>query len=140
MTLDEAIKHIKGCADQMNSRYGKIVFDEWAVVSLAHSQNRVLAYVGPRRDDFEKNFNKDLGALRVELLSSKYSTGDFEFARYGEGSAFEAFMVLGNGIYLVCNNTFASMSDITKNPKWLNAQVPFAELSDQVRSNPVATT
>ena len=36
-------------------------------------------------------------------------------------------MVLGVAIYLICNNTQASMEDITKDPKWLNAQVPFAE-------------
>jgi hypothetical protein len=137
MTVDEAIKNIKACANQMNDRYGGVVFDEWAVISLAQSRGRILAYIGPRSDAFLKNFASDLGSLRTELLDSKYSTGDFEFARHGVGTSFEAFMVLGEGIYLVCNNTTASMNDIAKNPKWLNAQVTFAELSDKVRSNPL---
>jgi hypothetical protein len=47
-------------------------------------------------------------------------------------------MALGDGVYLLCNNTQSTMDDIAKNPKWLSAQVPFAELSDKVRSNPVA--
>jgi len=37
-------------------------------------------YVGPRNDDFLKNFASDLGSLRAELLDSRYSVGDFEFS------------------------------------------------------------
>ena len=32
-------------------------------------------------------------------------------------------MLLGQGNYLICNNTRESMDSITKNPRWLNAQV-----------------
>ena len=56
----------------------------------------------------------------------------------GVGTGFEAFMVLGDGLYVICNNTQASMTEISKDPKWINAQVPFAELSDRVRANPLA--
>ena len=137
MTLEEASKLIRACASQMNDRYGKIVFDEWAVVSLIHHKARILSYTGPRNDAFLKNFANDLGALRAELLDSKYTTGDFEFARHGVGTGFEAFMVLGEGIYLICNNTTQSMDSISKDPRWLGAQVPFVELSDKVRSDAV---
>lgn len=137
MTAEEAIRNIKACADQMNDRYGNMVFDEWAVISLAHNKGRILSYFGPRNDAFLKNFANDLGALRAELLEGKYTVGDFEFSRHGVGTGFEAFMVLGEGVYLICNNTVSSMNDITKNPRWLNAQVPFAELSDKIRSNPL---
>jgi hypothetical protein len=44
MTLDEAKSFIRTCANQMNSRYGRTVFDEWAVVSLAENKARVLVY------------------------------------------------------------------------------------------------
>src|SRR5580693_8590126 len=67
MTLDETFGEIKACASQMDSRYGGIVFDEWAVVSLVENKARVLAYIGPRNDEFLKNFVEDLGTLRVEL-------------------------------------------------------------------------
>ena len=137
MTLEEASKLIRACASQMNDRYGKVVFDEWAVVSLIHHKARIVSYTGPRNDAFLKNFANDLGALRAELLDSKYTTGDFEFARHGVGTGFEAFMVLGEGIYLICNNTVQSMDAISKDPRWLGAQVPFVELSDKVRSDPV---
>jgi hypothetical protein len=138
MTLDDANRLIKSTALKMNELYGKVVFDEWAIVSLAHQKARVLAYAGPRNDVFLKNFANDLGALRSQLLTNEYSVGDFEFSRHGVGTGFESFMVLGAGVYLFCNNTQRSMDDIARDPKWLSAQVPFAELADSVRSNSLA--
>jgi hypothetical protein len=137
MTLEETTKAIKQCAEQMNARYHKPVFDEWAVVSVAQKRSRILNYTGPRNDDFLKNFANDLGALRVELVHSRHGAGDFEFTRHGVGTLFEAFMVLGDGIYLICNHTANSMDGITKDAHWLDAQVPFVELSDKVRANPL---
>jgi hypothetical protein len=71
------------------------------------------------------------------LLHDKYTVGDFEFTRHGVGTKFEAFLMAGKGLYLVCNNTHSSMSEIAKDPKWIQAQVPFAELSDKMRSDPL---
>jgi hypothetical protein len=140
MTLDETFEGIKACASDMNSRYGDTVFDEWAIVSLVENKARVLAYIGPRNDEFLQNFVTDLGALRAELHAEKYSVGDFEFNRHGVGTGHEVFMVLGRGLYLICNNTRESMESIAKNPRWLNAQVPFAELSDRIRANPLSVS
>jgi hypothetical protein len=137
MTLDEAKTFIKACARQMDARYGKTVFDEWGVISLAENKARVLSYAGPRNDDFLKNFANDLGTLRSELLDTNYGVGDFAFARHGTGTRFEVFMVLGVGLYLVCNNTRESMDTIAKDPRWLEAQVPFAELGDKIRMSPL---
>lgn len=121
----------------MNARYKKVVFDEWAILSLADKKSRILGYAGPRNDDFLKNFANDLGPLRSVLLKDELGVGDFEFARHATGTQFEAFMVLGDGLYLICNNTANSMDGIAKDPHWLEAQVPFVELSDNVRSNPL---
>ena len=140
MTLDDICGRIKTCADQMNSRYGGVVFDEWVVVSLERNHARILHYTGPRNDDFLKNFVTDLGALRTALLDASYGAGDFEFARHGVGTGIEAFLVLGPGLYLICNNTAESMDSLGKNPRWLGAQVPFAELADQVRADPLAVS
>jgi hypothetical protein len=137
MTLEQATKLIKLCAEQMNSRYGRVVFDEWAVVSFAEHKTRILAYNGPRREEFEKHFGRDAGALRAGLMSPEHEPGDFEFARNGIGTGFEAFMVLGRSLYLIWNNTVQSMDGITKDPHWLAAQVPFADLSDKVHTDPV---
>ena len=140
MTLDEIGGHIKACAELMNQRYGSVVFDELAVVSLAENKARVLYYTGPRNDDFLQNFVRDLGSLRQELLRGSYGPGDFEFARHGVGTDIEAFLVLGAGYYLICNNTRESMDTITKNPRWLGAQVPFVEFAEKVRAQPLAVT
>ena len=137
MTFDEANRLIQSTALKMNELYGKVVFDEWAIVSLAHQMARVLAYTGPRNDVFLKNFVNDLGALRSQLLTNNYTVGDFEFSRHGVGTGFESFMVLGSAVYLFCNNTQRSMDDIARDPKWLSAQVPFAELADTVRARPL---
>lgn len=140
MTLDEVKTLIKSCAEQLDARYGNTVFDEWAVVSLAENKARVLAYVGPRNDAFLQNFAKDLGSLRAELLGAEYGVGDFAFARQGTGTRFEAFVVLGPAIYLICNNTQCSMDTIAKNPKWLDAQGAFAELAEAMRMNSLLVT
>jgi hypothetical protein len=140
MTLEEIIVRIKACSEQMNERYGHTVFDEWAVLSLAENKARVLSYFGPRNDVFLQNFARDLGALRKELHDSRYGAGDFEFERHGVGTGFEAFMVLGTGFYLICNNTHESMDSIAKDPRWLAAQVPFAELSEKIRMSPLVVT
>ena len=137
MTLEEISAQIKACAEQMNARYGYVVFDEWAVVSLAANKARVLFYMGPRNDDFLKNFARDLGSLRAGLQGGQYGPGDFEFARHGTGTGFESFMVLGQGLYLICNNTSESMDSIAKNPRWLAAQVPFVEFADRIRTSPL---
>ena len=140
MTLDEARIRIKACAAQMDAHYGKTVFDEWAVVSLAENRARVLAYVGPRNDDFLKNFANDLGSLRSELLGRGLRRRRLCVRAARHRHALEAFMVLGPAIYLICNNTSESMDTIAKDPSWLNAQVPFAELGDQMRMNPLVVS
>jgi hypothetical protein len=79
-----------------------------------------------------------LGALRSGLLHANYGVGDFEFAQHGIGTGFESFMILGRALYLICNNTRESMETIARDPRWLAAQVPFAELSEKVRASPLA--
>src|SRR5438876_12007573 len=137
MTLEEATNLIGRCAARMNDLYQKVVFDECAIVSLIQHKAKILAYLGPRKEDFQKNFATDVQDLRAELLSRRHSIGDFEFARHGVGTKLEAFVMAGEGLYLICNNTAQSMSAIAKDPLWLSAQVPFVELSDRFRSDPL---
>jgi hypothetical protein len=137
MTLEQATTLIGSCAERMNDLYQKVVFDEWAIVSLVQHKAKILAYLGPRKDDFQKNFATDVQDLRADLLSRRHSIGDFEFTRHGVGTKLEAFVLVGEGLYLICNNTAQSMSAIAKDPLWLSAQVPFVELSDRFRSDPL---
>ncbi|MCO5051042.1 MAG: hypothetical protein M9920_01910 [Verrucomicrobiae bacterium] len=132
LNLDDMMTAVRFCAAQMDSQYGDTVFDEWVVISLSQPNPRILHYFGPRHYEFRQNFLRDLGSLRDALFSGRHRPGDFEFERHGRGTCFEAFMALGRGVYLICNNTRASMEDIARNPRWLSAQVPFADLSEKI--------
>jgi hypothetical protein len=137
MNLEQAVTLIKSCAQQMDARYNQVVFDEWALISLSDHKGHVLTYLGPRKEGFQKNFLNDIGSLRAGMLAQEYTIGDFEFARHGVGTGFESFMTVGKGIYLICNNTVQTMDLIAKNPLWFGAQVPFVELSDKFRADPL---
>lgn len=140
MILDAASQQIRTTVSEMNARYGGTVFNEWAILLFREGAARILAYNGPRREDFQKRFTEDLGTLRQELTSVRYNVGDFEFARHAVGTQFETFMLLAPEVYLICNNTSASMDQIAKEPRWLNAQVPFAELGEKFRADPLTVT
>ena len=71
------------------------------------------------------------------MLTKDSTIGDFELARHGVGTGFEAFVMLGEGVYLFTSNTQRSMDDIARDPKWLSAQVAFADPADKVPVKPV---
>jgi hypothetical protein len=137
MTLDEAIHLITATAERMDQLYKDKVFDEFAVVAFLQNKARLLKYIGPRREDFQKNFLADVREIKPDLIANKHNIGDFEFSQSGVGTKVEAFLVLSDGIFLLCNHTSRNMTDIARNPMWLSAQVPFVEMSDRFRSNPL---
>jgi len=139
MTLSQAQEKVRNASETMNARYGKVVFDEWAIVSLQRGKERIAAYHGSRRDHFQKNFVNDLGGLRAEVLTTKHLPGHFDFARTATGTGFEAFVCAGDEMYLIFNNTQFSMNDIAKETRWLEAQKAFAELTESLRSDPITT-
>jgi hypothetical protein len=137
MTLEQANQLIDSCAKQMNARYQKTVFDEWAIISLNGHKGRLLSYTGPRKTDFQKNFLNDVSDLRQGLLAGDSNVGDFDFSRHGVGTGFDSSMMLGRGVFLICNNTVLTMDGIAQDSRWLSAQVPFVELSDRFRQEPL---
>jgi hypothetical protein len=137
MTLDEAINVMRTHVRRMQEIYQKPVFDEWAVVAMLGNKGKALFYEGPRREDFHRGFNQDAQSFAADLRRPTHNLGDFDFARHGVGTRFDAFVVVGEGLFLICNNTQQSMAAITSDPLWLSAQVPFVELSDVFRSNPL---
>ncbi len=121
----------------MNARYGSVVFDEWALISLQKGDERIIGYQGPRKEHFQKNFVADLGTLRGELLASSHEPGYFDFSRHAVGTHLEAFVCVGDELYLLCNNTQSSMAVITQDPRWLEAQKAFAELTERFGATPL---
>ena len=137
MKLEEISGAIRHCAMQMDAHYGSTVFDEWAVLLLAENKARLLFYTGPRQDRFLSSFGHDLGSLRSALLDGPHVVGDFEFSRQGVSTSIDAFLVLGQGLYLICNNTTESVDELAQKSRWIMAQAPFVELAEKIRSNPL---
>lgn len=135
MTIQEAEKIITECMEKMNREYTKPVFDEWTVITIKDGRGKVLLYSGARAGDIHRELIGDIRKLSADMLNNKYMVGDFEFARDAEGTLFDAFMYLGQGIFLLCNNTILSMDDITKDKLWLKAQIPFVGLADKLRAS-----
>ena len=136
MQWNDAINLIQACGSRMTAIFGSPVFDEWAILKL-NGITSVAYYSGPRPSDFLSTFARDSAALSQEAGGRAYSPGDFEFARESAGTAFDAFLVLGGGCILVCNNVRHSMADIRKQPAWLKAQVPFVEITEKFRADPL---
>ena len=131
MKLSDALEQIQISVRQMGTSYGGVLFDEWAIVSLKAGGERMVSYAGPRREDFQKNLTVDLGTLRAELLTARHDPGYYNFARDAAGTGVEAFVCIGEDLYLICNNTQRSMDEITRNPRWLEAQKAFAALTER---------
>ena len=121
----------------MNSAYGKILFDEWVLVKVSKDQGMILAYEGPRTENYQRRFKSDVAPLQVEMVGRKMNVGDFEFVQGGHGTFFDACMRLGPAAYLFCNNTKLTMTEIRQDPLWLTAQAPFVDLASQFRGDPV---
>jgi hypothetical protein len=137
MTTQEAAELIANCAQRMNARYGKVLFDEWALVRFADNRGYLLAYTGPRKEAFQKGFLNDAGCLRASLVAGRHPAGHFEFAHDGSGFGFESFVAAGTDVYLIWNNTVQSMDGISRDPRWLGAQETFLELSERLAADPV---
>jgi hypothetical protein len=138
MNVSEAVEKVESCAQQMNARYGKAVFDEWAIVSLKRGHEKIVNYSGPRREHFQQNFTIDLGPLRAELLTTRHEPGHYNFARHSAGTGVEVFVCVGPELYLICNNTQRTMDDITREERWLEAQKAFAELTECFQRDAIA--
>lgn len=138
MQLSEAVKTISVYMGKMDESYQRKVFDEWLIVETKSGKDEILGYIGPREDTIGDTLSVNLKHLRSALENSRLDAGDFEFTREGEGEEIDAFIVLGDGLYLICNATEKSMHEVTQDPLWAAAQVHFVSLCDKIRMNPVA--
>lgn len=138
MKLDAAVAQIRKSFSQMNTQYGRPVFDEIAVVGLKGPALTLAYYDGPRESEFLSDFADDSQAIRKELMSEKTGLGgEFNFTREGDGAATDAYICLGPEVYLFCNHTAKSMKDITGDPAWLEAQGQFLNLSQFFAVDPL---
>ena len=137
MNLDAARSAIIPALGRMNALFNKPLFDEWVLVKLAAEQGAILAYSGPRAETYQRYFKDDMVPLRTELEQQHLAIGDFAFVQDATGTRFDACIRLGTAGYLFCNHTTKSMADIRQDPLWLEAQKPFARLSELFRNDPL---
>jgi hypothetical protein len=137
MNLPDAHVAILRAFGQMKAIYGQPVFNEWILVKIARESGAILAYDGPRADQYQSQFKKDVARLQAEMDTRKMTVGDFEFVNEAHGTQHDACVRLGPAAYLFCNHTTKSMHDIRRDPKWLEAQKPFVEFAASFRSDPL---
>ena len=136
MDLVAARQQIENSFVKMDALFQRPLFDEWAILSLA-AQQGILAYAGPRSESFRQKFPEDVKPLRAMVAGRTFSPGEFEFASDAGGSQYDACLKLGDTSYLVCNHTTKGMSEIRRDPRWLNAQSAFFELCEKFRADPL---
>lgn len=137
MNLPDAHVAILQTFVRMKTLYQQPVFNEWVLVKLAREAGAILAYDGPRADLYQAKFKNDIAPLQAQLDSRQMAVGDFEFVPEAHGTHFDACIRLGPAAYLFCNNTTKSMKEIRRDPRWLAAQEPFAELGAKFRDDPL---
>lgn len=137
MKSPDALVRIRQCRDRMHALYQQVVFDEWAVVALPSGAPALLAYDGPRAEEFRRQFLADIAPLASELTGTQLPSGGFAFASGAKGTRFDACVRLGSHAYLILNHTTRTMEEIRSDPRWLRAQKPFVELAEAFASDPL---
>lgn len=137
MNLDSARSLITAALARMNALYNQKVFDEWVVISLQPDRGGILAYHGPRAESFRKEFADDVAPLYAEMAGKHLEVGDFEFAPAAAGTRYDACLRVGAASYLIANHTGKSMVEIRGDPRWLQSQKAFLDLSSRFRADPL---
>ena len=137
MDLATARQNIFDSFERMRALYLKPVFDEWVILSPGAKHGGVLAYSGPRIEEFREKLPDDVKPLLAQVTGRALAVGDFEFTAEGDGTRYDALLRLGNASYLVCNNLAKSMAEVRADPRWLKAQAAFVDLSEAFRADPL---
>jgi hypothetical protein len=138
MDLSTTIALIEKSFKKLDKAYGRIVFDELAIVGLSGESLELLHYEGQRRDAFMAEFADSTISLRKELTAEQTDDGgEFSFTREGDGIGMDAYICLGSKVYLFCNNVAKSMKEITQDHAWFDAQGEFLNASQHFAVDPL---
>lgn len=137
MHLAAARDAVAAALTKMNQAYGQTVFNEWVLVSLRADRGAILAYEGPRAENYKQQFTFDVASMLREIAGQKLSVGDFAFATAAQGTHYDACLRLGESSYLFCNHTARTMAEIRSSTTWLAAQKPWVELSQKFAADPL---
>jgi len=138
MNLSTAVSRITKSVSKLDAAYGRPLFDELAILAFVGRELELHYYRGPNEKGFMAEFADNTVALRTELTDDQTSLGgEFSFTREAEGASMDAYICLGPDIYLFCNNTAKSMQEVTEDPRWLDAQGEFLNLSQFFAVDPL---
>lgn len=137
MKISEAHQLIEQCSERMRMQSGEVVFDEWAVIALTSTGAKLVAYIGPRIEQFRLRFKADSRPLQTEMEGRQLAVGDFAFVADAVGTAYDACVRIGPASYLWCNHTSSTMAEIRESGAWLPAQATFAAMCERFGSEPV---
>jgi hypothetical protein len=139
MNLETAIARIQKSFVKLNEAYGRPVFDELAIVQATGTASLTLHYYeGARENKFLNAMIEDSVALRNDVGDTLNNVGgEFGFTREGGGEGIDAYICLGPRVFLLCNNTKRSMTEVTKDSRWLKAQGEFLNASQFFAVDPL---
>ena len=143
MKRREATGQILKSSAEMNEIYQQPVFDEFSIVQLVDKLLYLCWYKGKRRNEYLIKFKQDTARLKKESFSrfsNHYEIGDYEFVSDASGIEAEAFLVIGEGLFLILTNTQFNMSEIAASPLWIKAQASFVGLTERVTQDPVVVS
>lgn len=135
MELSAAEKRIEKMVAAMQAVCRHPVFDEWVIISVSGGDFEVESYHGPREG---ANLVRDTAAIYDSLTRKAYYPGEFDFSFEGHDERFDAFMAMGNGLFVLFNNMSFTTEGITSNPLWRKAQGEFVNLGDAFAADPVS--
>lgn len=134
MDLSAAQERIRKALNAMQACYRQPVFDEWAIVSIREGDFEVISYQGERD---KKNLIRDVSSIYTQLTSKAHYPGEFDFTFDGHEELFDAYMAIGDCLFVLFNNTETSTAHITASPLWKKAQGEFVDLGDAFAADPV---
>jgi len=130
MNVENARDRIEEALKTMDSVMEEPVFDEWLIAEKTATGWNILDYEGQRKEECMEEFHSDIAALHDTLDPATALAGDFAFSHEGFGSGFDAHICVGNSCFILFNNTKKNTDEITKSPKWMQAQIHFATLAE----------
>lgn len=117
--------------------YSQPVFDEWAILAAPAVAGGIVAYSGPRPDQFRRQLPADAERLRACAAGRNFAEGDLEFVPDAASTRYDAFMKIGPSSYLVLNHTMKTMDEIRAEGNWLGAQAVLFDLTEKFRTDPL---
>ena len=137
MDLNQAIARIERSLEKMAKAYHRPVFDEWAIISLERGNDRILHVVSPRENP-AATFAHDFRILRAESQAAADNPGDFGITKEAKNDAIDAYIVLGERLIMIANDTGRSMTEVTADPLWQAVQPVFFNLCEAFRADPLS--